>query len=46
VGEATRALEQALGEGSSPFAEGMKYGMGAVEKLTDEIEGNYKRELV
>lgn len=46
VGEATRRLEQALGEGSSPFAEGMKHGMGAVEKLTDEIEGNYKLELV
>ena len=45
LGEATRRLEQALGEGSSPFAEGMKHGMAAVEKLTDEIEGHYKRDL-
>jgi hypothetical protein len=45
LGETTRLLEQALGEGSSPFAEGMKHGMAVVEKLTDEIEGQYKREL-
>ena len=45
LGQATRRLEQALGEGGSPFAEGMKAGMAAVERLTDEIEGSYKLEL-
>jgi len=45
LGQATRRLEQALGEGGSPFAEGMKAGMAAVERLTREIEGNYKRDL-
>lgn len=45
VGLAVRRLEQALGEGGSPFAEGMKHAMAAVEKLTDEIDGNYKGEL-
>ncbi|MBA3717620.1 MAG: hypothetical protein H0W87_05290 [Actinobacteria bacterium] len=43
VGLATRRLEQALGEGGSPFAEGMKQAMAAVEKLTEEVEANYKR---
>jgi hypothetical protein len=45
LGVATRRLEQSLGEGGSPFAEGMKQGMAAVERLTEEIEGSYKREL-
>jgi hypothetical protein len=45
VGQATRRLEQALGEGGSPFAEGMKLGMAAVELLTGEIEDNYKGTL-
>jgi hypothetical protein len=45
IGAATRRLEQALGDGGSPFAEGMKLGMGAVEELTDEIEQSYKTEL-
>jgi hypothetical protein len=45
VGQATRRLEQALGEGGSPFAEGMKLGMAAVELLTAEIEDNYKGTL-
>ena len=43
--EPTRRLEQALGEGGSPFAEGMKLGMAAVEQLTKEIEDAYKAEL-
>ena len=46
LGHATRRLEQALGEGGSPFAEGMKAGMAAVEQLTEEIEESYKIELV
>ncbi len=45
LGQATRRLEQALGEGGSPFAEGMKLGMAAVEQLTKEIEDAYKAEL-
>ena len=46
VGTATRRLELALGSnGSSPFAEAMKHGMAAVEVLTAEIEGHYKRPL-
>ena len=45
IGQATRRLEQALGEGGSPFAEGMKLGMAAVERLTHEIEDNYKGTL-
>jgi hypothetical protein len=43
VGSATRRLEQALGEGGSPFAEGMKAGMAAVESLTKEIAERYKQ---
>ena len=42
---ATRRLEHALGEGGSPFAEGMKHGMGAVEELTEEVEREYKIDL-
>ncbi len=38
LGRATRRLERALGEGGSPFAEGMKLGMAAVDSLTKEIE--------
>jgi hypothetical protein len=45
VGLAARRLEQALGEGGSPFAEGMKVAMPAVEKLADDVESNYKHEL-
>jgi hypothetical protein len=45
LGDATRRLERALGEGGSPFAEGMKLGMAAVESLTKEIEENYKADL-
>jgi hypothetical protein len=43
LGEATRRLEVALGEGGgSPFAEAMKAAMGSVEALTDDVERNYK----
>jgi hypothetical protein len=46
VGVATRRLEQALGtNGGSPFAEAMKQGVAAVEALTREVEGAYKRPL-
>jgi hypothetical protein len=45
VGLATHRLERALGEGGSPFAEGMKHAMASVERLTDEVEENHKREL-
>jgi hypothetical protein len=46
VGAATRRLELALGtNGASPFAEAMKQGVAAVEALTLEVEGTYKRPL-
>ena len=46
VGAATRRLELALGtNGASPFAEAMKQGIAAVEALTSEVEGTYKRPL-
>jgi hypothetical protein len=45
VGGAARRLEQALGEGGSPFAEGMKVALPAVEELTTDVESNYKRNL-
>ncbi len=45
VGLATRRLEQALGEGGSPFAEGMKVAMQSVEELAAEVEANYKGAL-
>jgi hypothetical protein len=46
VGAATRRLEHALGtNGASPFAEAMKQGVAAVEALTSEVEGTYKRAL-
>ena len=46
VGAATRLLEAALGgEGPSPFTEAMKQAVHAVEALTAEVEGSYKREL-
>jgi hypothetical protein len=46
LGAATRRLEQALGERASPFAEAMKAALPAVEALADDVEANYKRELV
>ena len=46
IGAATRRLEEALGtNGGSPFAEAMKQGIAAVEALTREVEGTYKRPL-
>jgi hypothetical protein len=45
VGAATRRLERALGDGSSPFANAMQQAAGAVDALTREIESAYKRQL-
>jgi hypothetical protein len=45
IGEATRRLELAIGDGPSPFAEAMKVAMTTLEALTAEVERNYKREL-
>jgi hypothetical protein len=45
VGAASRRLELALGDGSSPFAEAMRHAMGAVEELKREVEAGYKRPL-
>lgn len=45
VGTATRRLEQALGEGGSPFAEGMRHAMAAVERLTDEVDAHHRTPL-
>jgi hypothetical protein len=46
VGAATRRLEDALGEASeSPFVLAMKSASSAVESLTADVEGNYKRDL-
>jgi hypothetical protein len=43
VGIAVRALELALGDGtSSPFTEGMKQAPGAIEALTREVETGLK----
>jgi hypothetical protein len=46
VGEATRKLEQALGEGpGSPFVEAMKAATGTVDALVRDVEARYKRPL-
>jgi hypothetical protein len=46
IGAAASALERSLGEmGTSPFAAAMRSGSGAVEGLTSDVEGNYKRPL-
>jgi hypothetical protein len=45
VGAATRRLELALGETSSPFAEAMRLAHGAVDSLTEDVEAGYKRPL-
>ena len=46
IGQATRRLEQALDPtAGSPFGEAMKAATGAVEELTREVEGTYRREL-
>jgi hypothetical protein len=46
VAAATRRLEEALGDGTSPFAGAMKQAVATVEELTRDVELNYKRELV
>jgi hypothetical protein len=46
VGEATRRLEEALGEGpGSPFVEAMKAATGTVDSLVRDVEARYKRPL-
>ena len=46
LGQATRRLEVALGEGGgSPFAAAMKAAMLTIDALTDDVERNYKRSL-
>jgi hypothetical protein len=45
LGQATRRLERALGEGGSPFGEAMKAAMASVEALTGDVERNYKLAL-
>ena len=45
IGAASRRLEDALGGGSSPFAEAMKAGLAAAEELASEVERAYKRPL-
>jgi hypothetical protein len=46
LGEATRRLEQALGDSaSSPFAEALRRAIPLVEELTREVEGTHKRPL-
>jgi hypothetical protein len=45
VGAATRRLERALGDGSSPFANAMQQAVGAVDELTRDVESGYKRRL-
>jgi hypothetical protein len=42
VGLATRRLEVALGEGSSPFGRAMASALATVEALTQEVESTYK----
>jgi hypothetical protein len=47
VGSASRRLEQALGDsGVSPFASAMQAAMGSVEELADDVERNYKLQLM
>ncbi len=45
VGAATRALELALGEYSSPFTNAMKSAAGAAAEFIREVETNYKLPL-
>ena len=46
VGEATRRLEEALGEGpGSPFVEAMKAATTTVDALVRDVEAHYKRPL-
>ena|SRR3989442_614162 len=46
VGEATRRLEAALGEGpGSPFAEAMSAAVATVDELVRDVEASYRGEL-
>jgi hypothetical protein len=45
VGAATRRLEEALGDGGSPFAVAMKQAFTTVDELTRDVEAHYKRAL-
>ena len=46
VGEATRRLEAALGEGpGSPFAEAMTAAVATVDELLRDVEASYRGEL-
>ena len=45
VGAATRELEAALGELSSPFAKAMKSATGTVDAFVREVESAYKLPL-
>ena len=45
LGTAVRRVEQAFGEGRSPFAEALKAASHSVEALTEDIEANYKLAL-
>jgi hypothetical protein len=45
VGAATRALETALGELSSPFASAMRSATGAVDAFLRDVEAGYKLPL-
>jgi hypothetical protein len=45
VGNATRRLEQALGNNGSPFTNAMQTAIASVESLTAEVEAAYKRTL-
>ena len=46
LGEAATKLERSIGEiGTSPFAEAMRTGTGAVEALARDVERHYKQPL-
>lgn len=45
LGAATRRLERALGDDGSPFANAMQSATAAVDALTRDVEGAYKRPL-
>jgi hypothetical protein len=46
IGTAAAQLERALGDiGSSPFAQAMHAGSGAVDELAQDVERGYKRPL-
>ena len=45
VGEATMALELALGESSSPFSAAVRASTGAVEEFVADVERGYKLDL-